>query len=214
MAASGEAARPARRESGAMTLITPHIPTRPVTAAEVPFAAATLAAAFHDDPIFAWWIPDARRRREILPGFFRVVVEGGLQAGAVHTTHDFASVAVWNAPGAEDDEEAVDAIARIADEHVERLFVILEGMAEAHPAQEHFYLFFLATRPDRQSRGLGSAAMRPVLESCDAGATPAYLEATTERNAELYRRHGFEVVGEIALPDGPSLWPMWREPRG
>jgi hypothetical protein len=26
----------------------------------------------------------------------------------------------------------------------------------------------------------------------------------------LYRRHGFEQTGEIPLPDGPSLYPMWR----
>ncbi len=55
--------------------------------------------------------------------------------------------------------------------------------------------------------------MRPVLETCDERGLPAYLEATSERNKQLYQRHGFEVVGEITLRDGPSLWPMWREPR-
>jgi hypothetical protein len=55
--------------------------------------------------------------------------------------------------------------------------------------------------------------MRPVLELCDERGLPAYLEATSDRGTQLYRRHGFEVVDEIALPDGPSLWPMWREPR-
>jgi len=29
----------------------------------------------------------------------------------------------------------------------------------------------------------------------------------------LYRRHGFEQIGEIELPDGPSLYPMWRDAR-
>jgi hypothetical protein len=43
--------------------------------------------------------------------------------------------------------------------------------------------------------------------------TPAYLEATSEINKRLYLRHGFETIGEIRLPSGPSMWPMWREPR-
>jgi predicted GNAT family N-acyltransferase len=54
--------------------------------------------------------------------------------------------------------------------------------------------------------------LREVLQRCDRDRTPAYLEATSPENVRLYRRHGFEVTGEICLPDGPSLWPMWRAP--
>ena len=86
-------------------------------------------------------------------------------------------------------------------------------MAAQHPEEPHWYLPFVGTRPDRQSRGLGSAVMRPVLDACDVAGLPAYLEATSERVARLYARHGFMIAGEIELPDGPSLWPMWREPR-
>jgi hypothetical protein len=55
--------------------------------------------------------------------------------------------------------------------------------------------------------------MHPGLESLDAQRAPAYLEASTPRSRELYRRHGFEVTGEFNLPSGgPSVWQMWREP--
>ena len=54
--------------------------------------------------------------------------------------------------------------------------------------------------------------MRAVLDTCDRDAMPAYLEATSEGNRRLYLRHGFEVTGEIQLPDGPNMWPMWRTP--
>ena len=175
----------------------------------IPAAASdVLAQAFHDDPVFRWWIPDDDARRDILPPFFDLVTEG---CDEVHANE--GSVAVWNRPGAEDDEDAVEAIAAIAGAYAERLFTIFELQAEHHPAEPHWYLFFLATRPGLRSRGLGSALMRPVLETCDAEGVPAYLEATSERSMALYRRHGFEVTGEIRLPDGPSLWPMWREAR-
>jgi hypothetical protein len=52
-----------------------------------------------------------------------------------------------------------------------------------------------------------------MLERCNAAGLPAYLEATSDGGVALYRRHGFRVVGEIVLPGGPSLWPMWREAR-
>ena len=55
--------------------------------------------------------------------------------------------------------------------------------------------------------------MQPVLERCDAEGTPAYLETDTERNVQLYERHGFEVTEEFDLPGGgPPVWLMWRPP--
>lgn len=47
----------------------------------------------------------------------------------------------------------------------------------------------------------------------DALGDAAYLEATSPDNRRLYERHGFEVTGEIVVPDGPTLWAMWRDPQ-
>ena len=70
------------------------------------------------------------------------------------------------------------------------------------------------TAVDQQGKGVGGALMRPVLEHCDAEGIPCYLESSKERNLPFYRRHGFEVVEEVRLPDdGPLLWTMWREPK-
>ena len=66
---------------------------------------------------------------------------------------------------------------------------------------------------EQQGKGVGTALLRPVLEHCDAEGIPCYLESSKERNVPFYRRHGFEVVEEVSLPDdGPMLWTMWREP--
>ena len=41
---------------------------------------------------------------------------------------------------------------------------------------------------------------------------PVYLEASAARNVPLYERHGFRLTGEpVTLPDGPTVWPMWRD---
>ena len=42
---------------------------------------------------------------------------------------------------------------------------------------------------------------------------PAYLESSKEANVGFYRHHGFEVTGEVDVPDSSlRLWLMWREP--
>lgn len=56
--------------------------------------------------------------------------------------------------------------------------------------------------------------MRSRLDRCDAEGAPAYLESSKESNVPYYMRFGFEVTGELTVPDGgPTMWQMWRHPR-
>ena len=90
---------------------------------------------------------------------------------------------------------------------------VLARLEAAHPKAGHFYLAVLGVEPESQGRGLGSALMFPVLRRCDAERIPAYLEASSPRNRDLYLRHGFEVTRELRVGSGaPPIWGMWREP--
>lgn len=186
---------------------------RVATSADVPALSNVLAEAFLDDPVFTWCFPDSARRREILPRWFELVVRANLGHGEIYTTDGVIAGAVWLPPNVDDDERLATALCEASGEFAGNLFDAFELMAEQHPHESHHYLFLLATSAEWQGCGFGSALMRPVLDMCDRDAMPAYLEATTERNKALYLRHGFEVVGEIKLPNGPSMWPMWRSPR-
>jgi GNAT superfamily N-acetyltransferase len=186
---------------------------RKATAADLPDVTDTLALAFYDDPVVMWCIDDGSRRRELLPGFFGAVAGSYLAYDETYSVDEGVSAAVWAPPGAEDDEELPTMLGEVVEEYAERLFEILGLMEEKHPVELHYYLFLLGTMPEWQGRGLGSSLMTPVLEKCDRDRVPAYLEATSERNKQLYLRHGFEVTDEIPLPDGPTMWPMWRSPR-
>ena len=56
--------------------------------------------------------------------------------------------------------------------------------------------------------------MRSRLDRCHAEHAPAYLESSNPDNIPYYTRFGYEITGEIKLPDGgPSMWQMWRAPR-
>jgi GNAT superfamily N-acetyltransferase len=186
---------------------------RKATAADLPDVSDTLALAFYDDPVATWIIDDGPRRQQLLPGFFGAIAESYLAYNETYSVDEGVSAAVWAPPGAKEDEELPAVLGAAVEEYAERLFEILGLMEEKHPVEPHHYLFLLGTRPEWRGRGLGSSVMAPVLQTCDRDRVPAYLEASSERNKQLYLRHGFEVTDEIQLPGGPSLWPMWRSPK-
>ncbi|MGQ0573347.1 MAG: GNAT family N-acetyltransferase [Pseudonocardia sp.] len=182
--------------------------------------AAAMAAAFQDDPVFSWCTPDDRRRRAILPGFFDLA----LGIFAKHdetwcTGGDPAGGAIWAPAGVEpmteaDGERLGAWCVEAAGPDADRWFQIVALLDENHPHHtDHDYLWLLGVTPGQQGRGHGAAMLRAVLDRADVDGTPAYLEATSPRNRGLYERHGFAVTRELAVPGGPSLWAMWREPR-
>lgn len=177
----------------------------------------TLAAAFHDDPIFRWWIPQAAHRDVQLPAFFHVVVDAVAGHDASYAVADGQGVALWVPPGVEaltgaDEEVIADVITRGRPDDAARFFELSALMTDHHPHDDHAYLWFLGVAPTSQGRGLGSALLDHALSRCDDAGVPAYLEATSERNRRLYQRHGFRVTGELAVAGGPPMWAMWREP--
>jgi GNAT superfamily N-acetyltransferase len=81
------------------------------------------------------------------------------------------------------------------------------------PSEPHWYLNLLATHPDWQRQGLGSALMDVMFERADADGLPCYLETETPENVAYYMHHGFEVRTEWDVPsDGPQMWGLLRKP--
>lgn len=181
--------------------------------------ASIVAAAFFDDPVTEWLLPDLDRRTELIQPIFELHVAPYLPHGATYTTADAKGAAVWLPPtrlllSAEAEESFGEAVAELLGPDASRAFQLAEIFAEQHPVEPLYYCQFLSTVPDFQGRGIGSALLRDMLWRADAEGMPAYLEATTPGNRALYERHGYVSLGEITLPDGgPTLWRMWREPR-
>jgi predicted N-acetyltransferase YhbS len=87
-------------------------------------------------------------------------------------------------------------------------------MARVHPEEPHWYLAVIGSDPSVRGKGFGQALMRSRLGRVDAEHAPAYLESSKHENIAYYQRFGFEVASEIVLPEGgPTMWPMWRQPR-
>lgn len=178
-----------------------------------------IADAFHDLPPSRWLIPHPAGRRAVFPGYFGIFVAHALDSGIVHTTHDRAAVALWmpvseNGPSLPAGYDR--QLAAATNPWTER-FVTFDGALDRrHPrGTAHHHLAMLAVRPDRQGNGIGTALLRAYHATLDRGnGTPAYLEAATWQLRRLYLAHGYrDHGGPIEFPEGPSMSPMWRDPR-
>lgn len=200
------------------TSTTPSLALRSAAKADLGTVTSTLAQAFHDDPLFAWCLPDASRRAEVLPAFFELAASAVLPYQESQVSVDGIAAALWipagQSPVPEHDAPAFEArIAEIVGDDADRTFAIMTLLDEHHPTADHRFLWFLGVQPHAQGRGAGSALLRSMLSRCDREGTAAYLDATSVGNRRLYERHGFAVVAERSVDGSPPLWPMWREPQ-
>lgn len=180
--------------------------------------AHTIAQAFHDLAPCQWLVEDPQIRARIFPAYFRLYVELGLRLGTVQTTPDRQAVAIWlpvapNVIPALPDHDR--RLAAITGPRADRFHAFDELLDEHHPKQPtHEWLAILAVHPTLQRQGIGTALLNAHHTGLDRDSTPAYLEAAEPNLRTLYRRHGYVNHGEpIRLPQGPAMWPMWREPQ-
>lgn len=187
---------------------------RAADAADRDAIAKLLHEVFRDDPVSRWVFPDAAHREVAHAELFGAFLDHGLQHGTVHMTADGAGAAVWFAVADGALRGEADLHARLEKVHSDRLPVLGDCTEGVHPlARDHAYLQAIAVAQDRQGRGIGSALLEPVLQQCDRDGLPAYLEASNDDSRRLYERHGFAVLEPVVtLPDGPPMYPMWRNP--
>ncbi|MEN3317170.1 MAG: hypothetical protein V7643_571 [Mycobacterium sp.] len=199
------------------------IEVRPAQKSDVRALSATLGRAFYEDPCMNWMLPDDRLRGKGLPRMFAILARRRYLAGGgveVATNgSEIGAATMWEPPGRPKQSRVEELLlmpaflwvfqsrARAAQE-------VAALMEKVHPQEPHWYLLAIGSDPSVRGAGFGQALMRSRLDRCDAEGAPAYLENSNPKNEPYYLRFGFEVTGEIKLPDGgPSMWPMWRKPR-
>ena len=196
-----------------------------LTEPQIPAAAATLARAFHDDPLMVYAIPDRAERARLLAPVYARMIRFGFIAGEVYATAGaLEGVAVWLPPNAKWTREYIEAsgmhqlASLIGDDAYQRYREVVGREWQARERDMTgacWYLFLLGVEPSRQRCGLGGALMRPVLERADTEQLACYLETENQRNVAFYVKHGFDMIvnGEEAGTSGVRFWTFRRTPR-
>ncbi|MDR4462418.1 MAG: GNAT family N-acetyltransferase [Nitrospirales bacterium] len=176
---------------------------------------AVLVTAFISDPFIRWMFSDAKQYLHYFPQALKYFAGRAFDHGSAYRSEDFNAAALWLPPGVGPDEEALGMVVQegVATELQGEVFAILEQAGASHPPEAHWYLPAIGVEPMFQGKGYASAVLARGLEVCDGAHVAAYLEATNPANIPLYRRFGFEVVGEIQVGSSLPIFPMLRAAR-
>lgn len=177
-----------------------------------------MARAFRDDPFVSYLVPDHERRVRKLPDMFALLFALGRPFGGVDVTERVEAAAIWRPPNTwhipfHQYLTNGPKLLGIFGPYTFRALQAMDRLEKRHPRAPHWYLQAIGTDPPHQGKGFGGILLRHRLSVVDAAGLPAYLEASRESNVPLYENFGFAVTGEIRMPDGPTLYPMWRPAR-
>jgi predicted GNAT family N-acyltransferase len=198
------------------------IELRPIVRADVRSLSRVLARAFYTDPVMNYLLPGDKARAKALPPMFATLTRNHFIArgGSEVASRDgvIGAAALWDPPGLRkssriEELRMMPTLTRHFYSRTEQTKTLGRRMEEAHPEEPHWYLMVIGSDPSVRGKGLGRALMVSRLDRCDAERAPAYLEASEMSLVPYYNRFGFEQIGEIDIPDGPTMVPMWRPPR-
>lgn len=199
------------------------VDVRPAGRSDVAALSQVLSRAFYDDPVARWEVPDDATRRKKLHHLWAAFTYRHHLAGrgveVAWRNGSICAAALWDPPNRwqlrrREEMLMLPRLTWAFGTDTARSDMLIQAMKDHHPATPHWYLAVIGSDAHVRGLGYGHALMRSRLDRCDAERLPAYLESTNPTNLPYYQRYGFEVTGEIALPqDGPGLWAMWREPR-
>jgi ribosomal protein S18 acetylase RimI-like enzyme len=196
-----------------------HPPTiRGIQQRDIPQLADTLAQSFNNDPAMRWATREDAKRLPALRDFFTYSLESDLHYGWETTTDDLQACAVWVPPNY--DKTSPLYTLRMLPRYIKWCGANKLGRwlkfgvlcQQKRPKTPHYYLDFIGVHPTKQGQGYASKLLKHTLTILDKQGSPAYLESSNPRNNPLYQRNGFQITDEIHLPDGPTLWCMWRKP--
>lgn len=183
-----------------------------------------LTQAFMEDPLYAFVLPEAGRRRKALMWLHRRLIHYCSLYGRMHTLPSLPGIACWLPPGRTD--VTIGRILRTglfamplylglgAFLRFNAYMSLSDGLREQHAPGNFWYLWVLAVDPASQGQGVGSRLMQPVMDEANAGNTPCFLETENEKNLGFYERHGFQVAASDTVPrSSVKTWSMIRMPR-
>ncbi|OLL23046.1 putative N-acetyltransferase [Neolecta irregularis DAH-3] len=190
-------------------------------------AAATLAAAFNDDPASRYLFghphisTSEETFRKLHADFMEYTVYAHLLHGQVWQIDDFAGVSLWMPPGKSTDSLTTLFMSgywrlyyklsrkgriRLFDEFFPLLFATKKLILGDYD-QNSWYLVYLGTLPSARGKGYARKLIECASRQADAAGVPCYLESSHPQNRNIYERFDFVYRDTIYLQgdvEGPK----------
>jgi hypothetical protein len=183
---------------------------------EISVVSALIADASESLDLAAWLVPDPATRREVLTARLRFELSHLFMFGTTQVLDDRSAVAVWVRrhrpipPSAHLSRPIRDCGAEAA----ARFEMLDKALEAAHPTRPHHHLAFLAVNTESRHTGRAAALLTKYHAHLDHAGMPAYAQAPDPATQAFLARHGYNPTELLHLPDGPTLYPMWRPPSG
>jgi ribosomal protein S18 acetylase RimI-like enzyme len=193
----------------------------PLTTDHIDEATAIYSAAFLNDPMFAFMLPNKSKRERALKLFFKATVKYSMICDECYgISSPTEGVAIWNRPG----KRKISIWGFIQSGFLKliftpfifslvkslRLFLKTAKMHKKYTSDPHYYLALLAVHPNSQGKGLAGKLLRPILKNCDEMNVGVYLETMNPKNVPMYEHFGFKVMEELFVQNGLSVWALFR----
>lgn len=200
-------------------------PTVHLTRTQIDEATNILSAAFRQDPVLGYFLPEAESAKlDALKQFSQAMLRYSQPYHHLYTTVETVKgIAGWLPPEASLLSKLWQAVASgflalpfsmRSDRIVEAItFLIRELTTHQQITEPHWYLAVLGVAPQYQGQGIGGALLQPILQQADRDQIPCYLETSTESAVRFYQRHGFEVARIKTVAGALKYWTMQRSPR-
>ncbi|MFW9823033.1 MAG: GNAT family N-acetyltransferase [Candidatus Thorarchaeota archaeon] len=186
--------------------------------------AEVISKAFHDDPLYAYIIPDESDRIKYFPYIFKAYIWYCLHFGEVYaSSSNLEGIALW-VPSEfayitpERSKKCGDEVFFyvLGKKYLERLSVT------AHPnkvheelmKEPHIYLMVIAVDPEFQRKGYGKKLLLPMMKRLDQNNQKCYLDTNKQSNVPYYQNFGFQLLKEFEIKNtGVTNWSMLRVPK-
>jgi ribosomal protein S18 acetylase RimI-like enzyme len=176
------------------------------------------ARAFLDDPLFAFFVPDPKKRLEEITHIFEFAANCGLKYGEILTLESAPECAAVLLPSEHINMTVWQQIAcgglklcmRAGLGTVHRLSYFNDfsvRLQNKHMTEKHRYLQLLGVDPEAQGQGYGGKVLDVILRRAKEEHLPLYLETENQKNLAFYAGRGFKTLEETQLP-GTAI-PVW-----
>lgn len=186
---------------------------------ELQAAESVLGRAYCDTPTTIFLLGEDRERRRVVTGRvmrFRVTQmtpralaarRGDTLVGVCGRARSDTAPLSWA-----QQSELIQILGEGGSGVVEKVMEMARAWDRMKPKEPHWHLGPVAVEPEMWGRGIASLMIRRFCEVIDGVGALSYLETDIPENVRLYKRFGFQTIGE-----GPVLgihyWFMIRRAR-